>query len=171
MCAGGGPIGVSRLMKMSRGIMTEIEISVVANFKLPNLIFLVGKRGMFLFSKNDSLRVDRRTIQTHRHTSTRAMSLAKEHKTPPPPPPQPPTKAAITDNNCNRCGTLATTIMRSATTGHFWFGSFLFSLLAKRMTDTSFLVLGRPIIHCVVSHLVHFRSFRPFLCCHDQISV
>ena len=37
----GGTIGVSRLMKMSRGIMTEIEISVVANFKLPNLIFLV----------------------------------------------------------------------------------------------------------------------------------
>ena len=37
----GGTIGVSRLRKMSRGIMTEIEISVVANFKLPNLIFLV----------------------------------------------------------------------------------------------------------------------------------
>ena len=29
--------------------------------------------------------------------------------------------------------------MRSATTGHFWFGSFLFSLLAKRMTEPPFL--------------------------------
>ena len=70
--------------------------------------------------------MDRRSTQTHRHTSTRAMSLAKQNKTPPPQPPTTATTAAITENNCNRCGTVATTIVRSATTGHFWFGSFLF---------------------------------------------
>ena len=162
--------GAQSVYQDTKRNLTEIEISVVNNFKLPNLIFLVGKRGMFLFSKNDSLRVDRRTIQTHRHTSTRAMSLAKEHKTPPPPPPQPPTKAAITDNNCNRCGTLARTLCDPrprviSGLGHFFF------VVGKTHDGTSFLVLGRPIIHCVVSHLVHFQSFRPFLSCHDHLGV